>query len=521
MSGAAPEPDTVDSAGDALPDAHWGTAEAPLPDWREGDDDDPDPDDEELPETPPDVIAMLGFDPLDFTDDAEASEDAKPPFAADAEWNENDHTRGQPGNAGQFGSGGGSAHANSLPSPPPAQGNAAKKVHAEAHNGLFYGHNPTELGNKLKAIAGNYSHPYLSSYATKLLGHIEQAHGLKPGTLGKAIPKPPTAAAKPPPAAVKKAAPGAPPVSPPAPPPSAPPAPAPKLNPAGPKPHPDSASQKKIYALADAPGTPEDKIEAIKQFASTLPEGGYSAQFAKEWVAALGGDPSTPAKAPPTPPPTPSSLGTGGSHTAAVKGAPARVAKAEKLENAAQKIATTNSAEALKIAPSLSHAYWADVPGATKSSVTSYGGGGYDAINEALRGDDPTKLTSTAAKHIENIDALFDQDEAISTESVILRRGENTPAALLNEWRTALKAGWPPCIYTRTGYTSASMAHKPAFAHKPVWFHFTAPKGTRMVGLAGYVGHHENEMLLQHGQSMEIYEISESGGTTHVKATLK
>jgi uncharacterized protein len=60
----------------ALPDARWGTAATPLPDWRRaGLDDDADPDDELLPETPPDVIAALGFDPLDYAD---------PEFAHDA-----------------------------------------------------------------------------------------------------------------------------------------------------------------------------------------------------------------------------------------------------------------------------------------------------------------------------------------------------------------------------------------------------------------------------------------------------
>ena len=55
---------------DELPDAHWGSAEAELPDWRTvlADEDDAD-DDELLDETPPDVIAMLGFDPLDFADE--------------------------------------------------------------------------------------------------------------------------------------------------------------------------------------------------------------------------------------------------------------------------------------------------------------------------------------------------------------------------------------------------------------------------------------------------------------------
>lgn len=47
-----------------LPQAHFGDIEKkPLP-WRGKIKDDPD-DDEELAQTPPDVVAMLGFDPLE------------------------------------------------------------------------------------------------------------------------------------------------------------------------------------------------------------------------------------------------------------------------------------------------------------------------------------------------------------------------------------------------------------------------------------------------------------------------
>ena len=49
-----------------LPDVHFGPAAAKPLDWRDGEyqDDAPD-DDEELAETPADVVAMLGFDPLE------------------------------------------------------------------------------------------------------------------------------------------------------------------------------------------------------------------------------------------------------------------------------------------------------------------------------------------------------------------------------------------------------------------------------------------------------------------------
>ena len=61
-----------------LIDARWGTADTPLPDWRNAEDDDRD-DDEEFADTPPDVIAMLGFDPKELGQ----AHDSAPPLAFD------------------------------------------------------------------------------------------------------------------------------------------------------------------------------------------------------------------------------------------------------------------------------------------------------------------------------------------------------------------------------------------------------------------------------------------------------
>ena len=48
-------------------DVHFGQTGSPLPDWREFADV-PDPDDAELDETPDEVLGILGFDPLEFSD---------------------------------------------------------------------------------------------------------------------------------------------------------------------------------------------------------------------------------------------------------------------------------------------------------------------------------------------------------------------------------------------------------------------------------------------------------------------
>jgi hypothetical protein len=54
-----------------LPQVHFGSVQSKPLDWREVEDI-PDSDDEELAETPSDVIAMLGFDPKELKGGSDA-----------------------------------------------------------------------------------------------------------------------------------------------------------------------------------------------------------------------------------------------------------------------------------------------------------------------------------------------------------------------------------------------------------------------------------------------------------------
>jgi 8-oxo-dGTP pyrophosphatase MutT (NUDIX family) len=67
-----------------FPEAHWDDVDTPLPNWRDSEDDDADPDDELLEETPPDVVAMLGFDPLDEDVETEDEDDGSTGGRSDA-----------------------------------------------------------------------------------------------------------------------------------------------------------------------------------------------------------------------------------------------------------------------------------------------------------------------------------------------------------------------------------------------------------------------------------------------------
>lgn len=85
---------------DTLPDAHFGSVGAPVPNWREYDE--PDPDDELLPDgTPQDVIMMLGFDPREL-------DEPEPTPTGDAEFQESKVKRDKDGKFSSTGGGGGS-----------------------------------------------------------------------------------------------------------------------------------------------------------------------------------------------------------------------------------------------------------------------------------------------------------------------------------------------------------------------------------------------------------------------------
>ena len=131
-----------------LLDVYFGNAEASPEDWRAAPDD-RDPDDEELAETPPDVVKMLGFDPK--------GEGA----GADDAFEESKHPRGQPGNKGQFGSGGGgseSTEAGSETSKPvgkfPSKASAAQYCRAVAKS-LGYDESKVEVSEETKVFVLN------------------------------------------------------------------------------------------------------------------------------------------------------------------------------------------------------------------------------------------------------------------------------------------------------------------------------------------------------------------------------
>jgi ADP-ribosyltransferase exoenzyme len=318
-------------------------------------------------------------------------------------------------------------------------------------------------------------------------------------------------------------------------------APAPK----GPDPYPGSKGQQAIYEYATHPDpgvTVAEKISGIKSVLAHPNAGPQTQAFGEQWIAAL--DPSqaaTPAAAPtpaPAPAPTPTPAAKPWASLETINNVHGRAAKPPKnvirgnkklarIQNAydweakAAQPPSTSTPEAQKIAPSIKKAFWNKVDGGVKQSISLYGGSDYYDINGSLRGDPNYPMTPKVQGWINDMDQLFYDDAAATTEHMIVRRGEDTPKADIDRWKIELAKGDKACLNTRSGYTSASVADQSAFSSKPVQWHFVVPKGTRILGIAGTVGHHENEILFPHGQQTEIYEMWEADGQQHIKAILR
>ena len=115
--------------------------------------------------------------------------------------------------------------------------------------------------------------------------------------------------------------------------------------------------------------------------------------------------------------------------------------------------------------------------------------------------------------------ALFEHPDVPVTEDLRLIRGEDMNQDQIKKIKEGLEAGIGTYHYMRTGFTSASIGEKPGYkAGANTYWQFTAKKGSKVLGIAGKVGHHEREVILPHGVSVEIYEMYHDGTRTIIKA---
>jgi hypothetical protein len=77
-----------------------------------------------------------------------------------------------------------------VPKAPSYAGSGERRMQALAEKGLREGADPQELGKQIIEMAGRYVHKNTTKYANLVLRHIEDAHGLKAGSLGTATTRP-------------------------------------------------------------------------------------------------------------------------------------------------------------------------------------------------------------------------------------------------------------------------------------------------------------------------------------------
>jgi hypothetical protein len=124
-------------------------------------------------------------------------------------------------------------------------------------------------------------------------------------------------------------------------------------------------------------------------------------------------------------------------------------------------------------------------------------------------------VSPSLQKQINEIYDAFDDEASVTTEDVIMWRGVNMPDKIIDTWEGWLKAGLPGTTQS-TGFVSASLASKAAFSHENVMIEYVVRKGTPTLGVAAIAGHGENEVLLRHGQAVQILSIDRSGSQVHV-----
>jgi uncharacterized protein len=292
-----------------------------------------------------------------------------------------------------------------------------------------------------------------------------------------------------------------------------------------PAPHPDSKHQVAVHSIADGFGMPADKIAKIASYPTVqqYPDG-YTAKYAKELITALGGDPDAAiAKAKPASV-SPAPATTAEKKKAAAK-ANAPVIKhtdrdvtewAEAKFAGAAKLSNVHAAGAQAIAPTLKKSFWDSVPADAKAALKSYTGAGSGSMNNVLRGYVQPE-DSHAVPQVKAILKMYQRQEAKLTKDVVLRRGlgEFDPK-MVPEWKANLAHGIP-ALYVSKGFVSSSMADNAAFSHHKLIFEMTCRAGMRALGAAAISSHGENELLVNHGQQFEIYEIEEKGHQTVVR----
>ena len=294
-----------------------------------------------------------------------------------------------------------------------------------------------------------------------------------------------------------------------------------------PDPKPGSNTQQSMYVIAaDNPGvggkTNTEKIAAITEALanSSGSSGGAAETYANELITALGGQPVNvdalkAAKLAPAPttqtPTTAQSLAkkpTGVHQTPNQQ----KLARGQKLHKNAIKVTAASDPDAVKAAKTLDRNWWKKIDSDSRDACIEYKGGS-NSINSGLREADQAGHTVNPhiQKQIDLIDDLFEHDDAVLQEDMVVWRGQDEyPPGMINKTIAALSAG-KVVRPSLEGFMSTAAASKPpgGWSGNKIQYQIVARKGVRALGLwaadSGF--NSENEVILRHGQPIEVYEI--------------
>jgi phage-related protein (TIGR01555 family) len=253
------------------------------------------------------------------------------------------------------------------------------------------------------------------------------------------------------------------------------------------EPHPDSENQKKLYALAKA-----GDLTSLKAQIGLHNPSSFTYKYGMQLLKELGANAPASTEAPKpeenlSTPPVSSK----------------RYQRAKEAYAKAKQFSSTKAEGASAAVPSLKSNFWDNLPSTARSAFSSYTGSAYDEINEALR--KWGSANPSVVKKIDAMDEAFEHESSATTEDVIVRRGEMVPADMVAKWAETLKSGIP-VRFTKDGFISTSLANKAAFSGN-TYFEMVVKKGTKAIGVDTISGHNEDEVLLRHGQSFEVFEI--------------
>jgi hypothetical protein len=281
-----------------------------------------------------------------------------------------------------------------------------------------------------------------------------------------------------------------------------------------PAPYPGSKGQEMIHKIATDPILePADMIAEInKVLANSSVTGPSTQKYGAEVKQIIQPGPApapTPTPKPASPAaPTPTPAPAPAPKTKFESANQKLLARGKALHARAIHVANAGESKAVEATITMDRNWWKKNATAEQRAAVKQYKEGSGAINGYLRSPEAHIYGKAAA---DLIDELYEHDDAIVKQDVLVRRGENVSESTIKKWQEQLQKGF----FVRpqkSGNISTSMASTPAM-HRNVTFEIVVRKGHRALGFWANDPsfNTENELNLRHGTVWDIHEIEQVG----------